>query len=87
MAIEEARKTKWAQALREARDEVLLDVRVQETGGAYDFLLVYPPGCGSEAVKRFGAALRGSGDIPPFEIMGVEEHRAHLPWFAEYRSL
>jgi hypothetical protein len=87
MAIEEARQTRWAQALREARDEVLLDVRVLEKGEGYDFLLVYPPGQGWEATKRFGEALRRSGDIPPFEVMGVEQHRAHLPWFADYCSL
>jgi hypothetical protein len=85
-AVEEP---EWRTLLREAMDEVLIDVRIlhadEEEG--FDFLLVHPKGDRGAAIDRFLAAMLKATDIPPHVIISADQERATRPEFRDYVSI
>jgi hypothetical protein len=81
-----AEGTQWLRELRDALDDVLIDVRFVADGEGYDFLLVHATGQRRAAIERFSAVFTHARDIPPFELISFEA--GHVPeYYDEYVTI
>jgi hypothetical protein len=76
----------WLRELRAALDDVLVDVRYAVEPESVDFVLVYSPGNRRRAIERFGEAVTGTSEIPPFDLISFESDTIPEPW-NQYTSI
>jgi hypothetical protein len=81
------RATTWREAIRDALDRDLMDVRYTELPEGIDFLVVHAPESKREAVRKFLDALRNANDTPTFDVQIVDPERAREEEWQHFQSI
>ena len=74
----------WEQALRDAIDDSLLEVRYRPEPDGIEFLVVHQAGAKDPALDRFLSALRSVGRPVPFDVRLAESGTENQERYADY---